>query len=60
MSAVGSAKDGVGALGLFLGDGVKDLKGQLESGDMKGVENSLRKGADALKGAEKALKSLFR
>lgn len=60
LSAVGSAKDGVGALGLFLGDGVKDLKGQLESGDMKGVENSLRKGADALKEAEKALKSLFR
>jgi uncharacterized protein involved in outer membrane biogenesis len=60
MSAVGSAKDGLGALGALLGDGAGSLKDQLKRGDTKAVRESVDKTADTIKDAAGALKSLFK
>lgn len=60
MSAVGSAKDGLGALGTLLGNGAESLKDQLKRGDTKAVRESVNKTTDTIKDAAGALKSLFK
>jgi hypothetical protein len=60
MNGIGSAKDGLGALGALLGEGASDLKNQIRKGDMKAAQDSLRKSSEAVKDAAGALKSLFK
>lgn len=60
MNGVGSAKDGLGALGALLGESASDLKNQIRKGDMKAAQDSFRKTGEAVKDAAGALKSLFK
>lgn len=60
MKGVGSATDGLGALGALIGEGASDLKKQVENANVKGAQDSLKKTEDAVKDAAGALKSLFK
>jgi hypothetical protein len=60
MNGVGSAKDGLGALGVLLGEGASDLKNHLKKGDTKAAQESFKKTGAAVKDAADALKSLFK
>lgn len=60
MNGVGTARDGLGALGSLLGEGADDLKKQFEKGDVKGAKDSLKKTGRAVKDAAEMLKSLLK